>query len=278
MKMKSGSHLLNMLLVLGVALSATVSAAPLKTVHDGVLSIGSDLTWAPYDYIDKGVPAGFDAELMEKISKGMGLTMKIEDTRFANLILGITGHHYDVIASALYITPARAKQIDYLPYMKTGGALLTTRDSKSKPETPEDLCGLRLASLKGAAWVPMINKISTEHCVATGKKPIVLQEYASTPLAAQALLARAADVQFDDAAVAKMMVDKNGDRLTITSKKILQPVVIGLGVAKGNEGLLKTLEQQLEKLKQSGQYQALLKKYNLEEPSAEEIAAAYAGQ
>lgn len=278
MKTKLGKRLVTILLSAAITMSASVTAAPLKTVHDGVLSIGSDLTWAPYDYLEKGAPAGFDAELMEKMSKGLGLSMKIEDTRFANLILGITGRHYDVIASALYITPARAKQIDYLPYMKTGGALLTTRESKSKPEKPEDLCGLRVASLKGAAWVPMIGKVSAEHCVAGGKKPIVLQEYASSPLAAQALLARAADAQFDDAAVAKMMVDKNGDRLVISSKKILQPVVIGLGVAKGNEGVLKALEQQLSKLKQTGEYQALLKKYNLEEPSAEEIAAAYAGQ
>ena len=42
---------------------------------------------------------------MTKISKGLGLTPKINDTRFANLIISLTGHKFDVIASALYITP-----------------------------------------------------------------------------------------------------------------------------------------------------------------------------
>ncbi len=111
---------------------------------------------------------------MVKISKGLGLSMKIEDTRFANLVLGIANYRYDVVASALHITPARAKQIDRIPYLKTGGSLLTATDSKAHPEKPEDLCGMRVVSLKGAAWVPMLNKLSTEYCVANSKGPITI--------------------------------------------------------------------------------------------------------
>jgi polar amino acid transport system substrate-binding protein len=260
----------------GLTLALNASAAPVQTLTEGVLTIGSDLTWAPFDYFDKGVAAGFDAELMEKISKGLGLSPKIEDTRFANLVTGLTSRKIDIIASALYITPARAKQIDYVPYLKTGGALMTLKGSEFQPLFPEDLCGKRVASLKGAAWVPALNKLSTEYCQAQGLGAITLQEYASSPVAAQALLSRAADVQFDDAAVAQMMVKQTNDRLQITSKQLLEPVVIGMGIKKGNTNLTQAIQEQLDQLKQTGEYHALLKKYNLEEPSAEEIAAAYA--
>lgn len=251
--------------------------AAVNTKQEGVLSIGSDLTWAPYDYLVDGEAAGFDADLMKHMAASLGLKTKTEDTRFASLILGLTGHHYDVIASALYITPERAKQINYIPYLKTGGSLMTLKGSEFMPQTQKDLCGKKVASLKGAAWVPALHKLSAGYCAENKLGAIAVQEYPSSPLAAQALLSRAADVQFDDAAVSQMMVDQTKGRLQITSKEILEPVIIGLGVAKGNDSLLNALTSALEEQKKNGNYQALLKKYNLQEPSAEEIAAAYKG-
>lgn len=256
-------------------LVANANAASVQPLKEGVLTIGSDLSWAPFEYFDGDKPAGFDIEFMEKVAQGMGLTPNVVDTRFANLVIGLSGKKFDVIASALYITPARAAQIDYVPYLKTGGALMTLKGNEFRPQRPEDLCGKRVASLKGAAWVPMLGKLSTEHCVAAGRGPILVQEYESSPASAQALLARAADVQFDDVAVSQMLVKQTRGRLEITSTELLEPVVIGLGVAKGNTALLNALTAQLDRLRTNGEYQALLAEYNLQEPTAEEIAAAY---
>jgi polar amino acid transport system substrate-binding protein len=268
----------------GVVASAVLTltfntyAQSVPTLKEGALSVGTDLSWAPFGYYDKGAPAGFDAELMSKISKGLGLTLKINDIRFANLITGLAGHKFDVIASALYITPARAKLIDYIPYIKTAGSLMTLQGSAFQPLTQNELCGKRVASLKGAAWVPTLITLSAEHCVKAGQGPISVQEYDSSPLAAQALLAGAADVQFENTAVCQMLVKQTQGRLQITSKTLLDPVVLGLAVAKGNTELVKALTEQLDRLKQNGEFQALLASYNVQEPTAEDIAAAFAEQ
>ena len=42
------------------AFGATPAVA--KTVNEGVLSVGSDLTYPPYAYFDNKVPSGFDAD------------------------------------------------------------------------------------------------------------------------------------------------------------------------------------------------------------------------
>ncbi|ANJ56302.1 ABC transporter substrate-binding protein [Pseudomonas silesiensis] len=273
------SKVFNAILLSGLcAVAINASAQEIPTLQNGVLTIGSDLTWAPFDYYDKNVPAGFDAELMAKISKGLGLTPRIDDTRFANLVIGLSGKKFDVVASALYITPARAKQIDYVPYLKTGGSLMTLKGSEFRPETVNDLCGKKVASLKGAAWVPTLTKLSSEHCTPSGKGAIGVQEYESSPMAAQALLSKAADVQFEDAAVAQMLIKQTKGRLEITSKTIIEPVVIGLGVEKGNTVLAAALTEQLDRLKQNGEYQAMLTAYNLQEPTKDDIAAAYSGK
>lgn len=258
--------------------AASAHAGPaVPTIKPGVITIGSDLTWPPYEYIADGKPAGFDVDFMNKIAAQLSMKTQFEDTRFASLILGLTGKRFDIVASALYVTPERAQQIDYVPYLKTGGLLVTIVDSAYKPARVEDLCGKRVASLKGAAWVPVLGEVSKTQCVQKGKEAIQVQEYPSSPVAAQALLSRAADVQFEDAAVSQMLVSQTTGRLRITSTEILYPVVIGLGVQKGNKAMLEALSGALDQLKRNGEYQSLLKKYNLAEPSAAEIAAAYGG-
>jgi polar amino acid transport system substrate-binding protein len=259
------------LLGLAFATSLTTSqlmAAEVQTIEAGTIQVGSDQVYPPYDYVEGGVTKGLDADVMSLIAPKLGLEVKFMDTRFANLIAGLQANRYDLIASALYVTPARAKVVDYIPYAKTGGSLMVRSDDSFAPKKPEDLCGKRVGNLKGAAWVPELQKASDANCASS---PMTIQEYATSAEAAQALLSRGVDVVFDDAGVSQAAVTASGERLKITSEEILFPVVMGLAVKKGNDQLRDALKTQLDALIASGEYGTLLKKYNLEMPTAEEI-------
>lgn len=257
------------LLPLGVA--APAGASELKTIEKGTLLIGSDQVYPPYDYVEDGVTKGLDADVMALIAPKLGVKVRFIDTRFANLIAGLQANRYDLIASALYVTPARARVVDYVPYAKTGGSLIVRSGDDFAPKKPEDLCGKRVGNLKGAAWVPALQKTSDAGC-ASG--PINIREFATSAEAAQALLSRGVDVVFDDAGVSQAAVAASGNRLKITSEEILFPVVIGIAVKKGNAALLSAIGEQLDALVKSGEYGELLKKYNLDMPTADEFKAA----
>ncbi|RAR62469.1 amino acid ABC transporter substrate-binding protein (PAAT family) [Paraburkholderia unamae] len=256
----------------GTAHAFAASAVP--TVAPGKLTIGADLTYPPYDYTQGATPAGFDPAFMAKLSGHLKLQPGFVDTRFANLILGVNANRFDVIASALYVTPERAKQIDFVPYLKTGGSLLALSHSGFAPKKPEDLCGKRVSSIKGASWIPKLNDVSKQVCVPAGRGAIDVREFETSPEAAQAVLAHAVDAQFEDSAVAQMTVNKLDGRVAITSTAQLYPVVIGLGVKKGNDALLGQLKTAFASMKQAGEYQALLKQYNVAEPTDDDIARA----
>lgn len=245
-----------------------VNAAEVQTIEAGTIQVGSDQVYPPYDYIEEGVTKGLDADVMSLIAPKLGVEVKFQDTRFANLIAGLQANRYDLIASALYVTAARAKVVDYIPYAKTGGSLMVRSDDSFAPKKSEDLCGKRVGNLKGAAWVPELQKASDANCASS---PMTIQEYATSAEAAQALLSRGVDVVFDDAGVSQAAVAASGERLKITSEEILFPVVMGLAVKKGNDQLRDALKAQLDALVASGEYGTLLKKYNLEMPTAEEI-------
>jgi polar amino acid transport system substrate-binding protein len=92
-----------------------------QTVSQGAFQVGTDLTYPPNNYFDdRKEPAGFDVEFMTALSKAAKLEVRFQDTRFENLIIGVSGNKFDVMASTLDVKPERAKQIDFIPYMKTG--------------------------------------------------------------------------------------------------------------------------------------------------------------
>ncbi len=265
----------------GVALLAAVTTCALgingtyaqnfKTITPGTLTIGSDQVYPPYDYQENGVTKGLDAEVMTILAPKLGVKLKFLDVRFASLIPGLQANRFDLIASALYVTPARAKVVDYVPYAKTGGSLMVRADDSFAPKKPEDLCGKKVANLKGAAWVPELLKVSQTKCTSN---PMEVKEFGTSAEAAQALLARGADVVFDDAGVSKAAVVASNNRLKITSTDILFPVVIGMAVKKGNDELLNHLKTEFELLKSTDEYRAILTKYNLALPTDAEFTAA----
>jgi polar amino acid transport system substrate-binding protein len=78
----------------------------------------------------------------------------------------------------------------------------------------------------------------------------------------------------EDAAVAKITVEKLQGKTVISSNELIYPVVVGLAVRKENPALLQELTGALSQIKQDGSYGKLLARYNLAEPNAAEITAA----
>ncbi|MBR8330168.1 ABC transporter substrate-binding protein [Burkholderia ambifaria] len=250
------------------------AAASLQTVRRGTLLVGSDLTYPPYAYLEAGKPAGFDAEFARLLARHLKLEPVFLDTRFPDLILGMKARRFDVVASALYVTPDRVKQVDFVPYLKTGASLLVAKGSAFVPKTPQDLCGKRVGSIKGASWTPKLRAVSQDTCKAAGRGEIAILEFPTSPEATSALMSKAVDVQIEDAAVAQGIPKQTNGRVDISSTTLLYPIVIGLGMTKGDSGLQGALQRALNDAKRSGEYGSLVKKYGLQEPTDADVANA----
>lgn len=239
-----------------------------QTLKKGELTVGIDLTYAPYAYTEGG-PRGFDPDLMRLVAEKLKLKVVFKDTRIENIIIGLNAGHYDVIASALYVNSQRAKQVSFLPYLQTGGVLVVRKDDTYRPTSLQELCGKKISSMKGAAWIPKLNEISQKYCLLNNRNTIEVKEYPSAPEASQALLSKGVDVQYEDAAVAKMLVDNLEEKLVISTKEMIDPVLIGLAFKKDNSSLKNKISKIIQDLRESGEYQQLLNKYNLAYPSKE---------
>ena len=253
-----------------VALTSLTAAA---FQQDGKLIAGSDVTFFPYEYMENNKPAGFDIEFLEGLGKVMGRKVETIDTRFPNLITGLQGGRFDITNSSMYITAERVKVIDMIPYLKSGESILTLKGSEFQPKTPEEFCGHKIGSMAATSWLAQMNKLSDEYCVKKGLKPIAISEYATDPETTQAMLAHAVEAQITDAAVARGVVDKLRGRVVISSDTLIYPVLNGWGVKKGNDDVKNALVEALAKYRVTPEYAALLKKYNFQAPTDEDLAS-----
>ena len=258
--------------LLGAAVAMTSLAAS-AFQQEGKIIAGSDATFFPYEYMENNKPAGFDIEFMDGLGKVMGRKVETLDTRFPNLITGLQAGRFDVTNSSMYITAERVKVIDMIPYLKSGESILTLKDSAFQPKHPEEFCGHKIGSMGGTSWLAQMRKLSEDYCVAKGLEPIEISEYSTDPQTTQALLAHAVEAQITDAAVARGVIEKLGNRVVISSDTLIYPVLNGFGVKKGNEMVKKALLEGLEKYRTTPEYATLLKKYNFQAPTDADIAA-----
>jgi polar amino acid transport system substrate-binding protein len=259
------------LAVLGATLAAS-SLSALAFQQPGKIVAGSDMTFFPYEYMEKNKPAGFDIEFLDGLAKVMGLSAENIDTRFPNLISGLQGGRFDITNSSMYITADRLKVIDMVPYLKSGESILAVKGSAYQPKTPEEFCGHKIGSMGATSWLQQLQKLSAEYCVKNGLEPIAISEYGTDPQATQAMLAHAVEAQITDAAVARGVVDKLGNRVVISSQTLIYPVLNGFGVKKGNDEVRNALVEGLEKYSKTPEYAALLAKYQFQAPTADDIA------
>lgn len=237
------------------------------------VTVGSDMTFPPYEYLDNDKPSGVSIEIMEKIAEVDGYKPEWIDTRWANLIPGLKGKKFDILFSSMYITKERLEQIDMIPYYKTDISLLVRHDSDLAPKGPNDLCGKVVGAMKGTAFAAQVQQISKERCVDQGKQEITIREFETSPQTTQALLAHAVDIQYDDAAVMTAAVKNLPDKVKITSTEQFFPTVGGIGIRKGDTATYKLVEEGLNKIKASGDYEKILSAYGLKAPTEADIAA-----
>ena len=252
-------------LALAIALISSANAMAGVTRTPGELKIAMEITYPPFEsYDEKRNIVGADPEIVAALAKQMGLKLKIVDTKFPSLIMGLNAGHYDAIISGMYITPERQTQAQTIGYAQTGASVLVPKGSDLKVSRAEDLCGTRLGLLQASAWVAAFRKLSIDYCEPEGKGPIVVNEYPSGPEVTQATLSKNVQAQVEMGAAAAMILDRTGDRLAIASDKQIYPQTLGIFVKKGSDDTYQAIADAFEKIKANGEYDTILKKYNLE--------------
>ena len=225
--------------------------AAVTTLQDGVLTVGSNLTFPPFEMVDdNGTPDGFDVKLIEAIAEKLGLTVEWQDMEFGALVAAI-GTKIDCSIAAMTITDERKQTVDFAdPYFDAVQYIVMKSDAEIK--TADDLKGLTIGVQMG----------TTGDYAAQEIEGATVQAYDKAVYAVNDLLNGKVDCVIVDQGPAKVFEANNEGKVVAVSGADFGFEVEQYGIAlpKGSP-LVDQFNTALKELKEDGTYDALYEEY-----------------
>lgn len=89
------------------------AAAGSAAIADGVLTVGTNAEFPPFEYVgDDGQPDGFDIALIKAIGDKLGVKVDVQNMEFDSLIASI-GNKIDVAIAGMTVTDERKQSVDF---------------------------------------------------------------------------------------------------------------------------------------------------------------------
>lgn len=231
------------------AAEGATDAAEVTTVEPGVLTMGTNATFPPYEYKDGDDVVGIDAEIAQAMADKLGLQLEIVDMDFDSLVASVQSGKIDMSLAGMTVTEERKQNVDFTDSYATGVQVIIVKED-SDIASADDLEGKLIGVQQG----------TTGHLYCAddfGEDNVI--PYANGATAVQALLQGKVDCVVIDQEPAKAFVEAN------EGLKILETAYTtedyAAAVSKDNPALTAALNSALQELKDDGTIQGILDKY-----------------
>jgi polar amino acid transport system substrate-binding protein len=237
------------------------TAAADLTQTAGVLTVGSDIPWEPFEfYGDDGELTGFDVELIEEIASRLDLEVEWVETAFDTIFTQLATGAFDVVASGATITPERAQQVNFTdPYYRAEQALTINTALTPDIASVDDLGeGDRVAvqtGTTGEAW-------AEENLEPRGVEVVSYEEAADTYIALEG--GQVQGVIFDEPSAAA----ETANRPDLAIADVISTnEEYGFGVDPARDALLEAMNGAFANMLADGTYQAIYDKWFPDAPA-----------
>ena len=231
------------------AAETTAATGDYKLATDGVLTMGTNAAFPPYEYYDGDTVVGIDAEISQAIADKLGLQLEIVDMDFNSLVSAVQAGKIDISAAGMTVTDERKKNVDFTDSYSTGvQVVIVPEDSDIK--SVDDLQGKLIG----------VQDSTTGHIYCSddfGDENVI--PYNNGAMAVQALKDGKVDCVVIDQQPAKSFVEVNEGLKILDTEYVTEDYAIA--VAKDNTGLKDAINAALAEMKADGTVQSILDKY-----------------
>ena len=117
-----------------------------KIKSSGTINVGLEGTYPPFSFVaEDGKLAGFEVEFSQALAKELGVTAKLQPTKWDGILAALESKRLDVVINQVTISEERKKKYDFSePYTISGIQALTQKKDADKFPTPESLSGKKV--------------------------------------------------------------------------------------------------------------------------------------
>lgn len=224
------------------------------TVESGKLIMATNATFPPYEYKEGDDIVGIDAEVAKLIADKLGLELEIADVEFDSIIPGVQSGKYDIGMAGMTVTEERKEKVAFSDsYAKGVQVVIVKEDSDIK--TIDDLEGKKICTQLGTTGY--IYASDTPENGGYGEENVI--GYDSGTVAVEALKSGKVDCVIIDNEPAKAYVAGNKGLKILDTEFANEDYAICF--SKKNTELQKKVNEALNELKESGEFQKVVDKY-----------------
>lgn len=226
----------------------------------GRLVIGVNTPYAPMEFKNAdGQIVGFDVDLMNAVTRVLGLIPDYRDTAFDSIITSVRGGSFDVGMSSVTDTAEREQMVDFVTYLQAGTLWAQRPQSFLDPDSA---CGLRVAVALGTLQETEEIPDKSNQCTAAGLPPIEKVVFASQDEVTAALVDGEVDAMSADSPVTGFAIKLSRGGLEAAGT-VFDSAPYGWPVAQGS-GLAESLRLALQHLIDTGEYRAIATMWGVE--------------
>jgi polar amino acid transport system substrate-binding protein len=236
--------------------------APSKLVKGGTLTVGSDASYPPQEYVDaSGKPVGLDIDIASEIASRMGLEMNVVNFKFDDIIPGLNAGQFDIVISAMTITDERSKVVDFVPYFNAGQAVLVQKGNPKGIKTLDDLSGKTAVAEQGTTEEQTLKDLNAK-LEAAGKPKVNVLTYPTDTDAVDQLRIGRADATLHDSPVAAYYAELNANAFEVAIPNF-DSAPEGIATAKNNTAMHDAVDAAIKAMKADGTLNAILTKWGI---------------
>jgi polar amino acid transport system substrate-binding protein len=237
--------------------NALAAKVPADIKAAGKLTIGTDSTYAPSEFLDTDgkTVVGFDVDLFDAVAAKLGLTTQWQSASFQSIIPGVTSGKYNVGVSSFTVNAAREKQVAMISYFSAGTQWAAKTGSTITADTA---CGKKIAVQTGTVQVDDITARSKK----CGSSKMTIDQYQKQSDATNAVVTGKDDAMLADSPVSAYAVKQTNGALTLIGD-IYDSAPYGYVVAKDKTDLADAINSALQALIADGTYKKVLDKWGV---------------
>lgn len=204
-----------------VALPAFAETTLEKIRREGVLTVGTEAAFPPFEFVENGKIVGYGKDILDVVVSELGVKLRQLDLPFQGILPGLLAGNFDLVATSVGINAERAARYAYTaPIIDAVPAVLSRKGDDFK--TTEDLAGKVVATQLASNFEPIVRDLNKK-LTAEGKGFRELKLYTAFPDAYMALASGEVDA-----------VVQNRPALAVLVKE--RPEVFQLGTDVRSEG------------------------------------------
>ncbi|MCV8491682.1 cystine ABC transporter substrate-binding protein [Escherichia coli] len=225
-------------LVAGMSVKSFADEGLLNKVKErGTLLVGLEGTYPPFSFQgDDGKLTGFEVEFAQQLAKHLGVEASLKPTKWDGMLASLDSKRIDVVINQVTISGIQA---------------LVKKGNEGTLKTAADLKGKKVGVGLGTNY---------EEWLRQNVQGVDVRTYDDDPTKYQDLRVGRIDAILVDRLAALDLVKKTNDTLAVTGEAFSRQES-GVALRKGNEDLLKAVNDAIAEMQKDGTLQALSEKW-----------------